>query len=175
MQATHTVPDQPEAKQSGETVETAAKLGALFRYLFANDGGKMLRAVEESGVSLSAWKALLLLSDAHGTGEPLPLHELAAGLGLSIASVSRGVDVLVRKRMVTRVADKQDRRVRRIAITPKGQDLVDEIVAARMEGLERFAATLTKAERRKLDAALDALLAREDIARSYEEIKEISR
>ena len=174
MQATSTIPSA-EPELTAETAETAAKLGAMFRYLFANDGGTQLQAMEESGLGFSQCKALFLLSDPDGEAEPWPLHELASSLGLSIASVSRAVDGLVRKRMVTRVEDKQDRRVRRVAITAKGGEVVSKIVAARMAGLERFAATLTAAERRKLDTALDALLGREEIARTYQQLKEISR
>ena len=61
-----------------------------------------------------------------------------------------------------------------VRISDKGRDVVAKIVAARMAGLERFAATLTATERRKLDAALDALLAREEIAQTYEQLKGIS-
>jgi DNA-binding MarR family transcriptional regulator len=172
VQATTTI--EPPVELTPEAAETATKLAAMFRYLFANDGGTQLRAMEESGLGFSQCKALLLLSDPHGEAEPWPLHELASSLGLSIASVSRAVDGLVRKRIVTRVEDKQDRRVRRVAITAKGQDVVGKIVAARLAGVERFAASLTAAERRKLDSALDALLAREEIARAYDELKEIS-
>jgi DNA-binding MarR family transcriptional regulator len=175
MQATRTIAEHPQAELSAETAETAAKLGAMFRYLFTNDGGAQLRAIEDSGLGLSQCKALLLLGELDGDAEPSPLHELASRLGLSITSASRAVDGLVRKRMVTRVEDKQDRRVRRVAITAKGREVVAEIVAARMAGLERFAATLTAAERRKLDTALNALLEREEIARTYEQLKEISR
>src|SRR3954453_9464517 len=112
MQATQQLEQRSEAELTPEAADTAAKLGAIFRYLFANDGGAQLRAMEDSGLGFSQCKALFLLSDPEGAGEPWPLPELASGLGLSIASVSRAVDGLVRKRMVTRVEDKQDRRVR---------------------------------------------------------------
>jgi len=175
VQAIPTATETARPELSGKAAETAAKLGALFRYLFANDGGAQLRAIEDSGLGFSQCKALLLLGELEEGAEPSPLHELASRLGLSVASASRAVDGLVRKRMVTRVEDKQDRRVRRVAITAKGREVVSAVVAARMAGLERFAATLTAAERRKLDTALNALLAREEIARTYEQLKEISR
>jgi DNA-binding MarR family transcriptional regulator len=161
------------AELTPAVAETAAKLAAMFRHLFANDGGAMLRAMEESGLSFTQCKTLFLLPRTEA--QPWPLNEIASELGLSVASASRAVDGLVRKRLVTRVEDKQDRRVKRHAITPKGEEIVGRIVAARMAGLERFALTLTAAERRKLDAALDTLLAREEIAESYEELKEMSR
>jgi hypothetical protein len=54
--------------------------------------------------------------------------------------------------------------VRQVALTAGGRDLADEIIAARLEGLERFAASLSRSERGKLTEALDALLEREPIA-----------
>jgi hypothetical protein len=39
-------------------------------------------------------------------------------------------------------------------------------------GIEAFASTLTAAQRRKLDAAVDALMDREDIAKTYQHLKE---
>jgi hypothetical protein len=37
--------------------------------------------------------------------------------------------------------------------------------------MEAFAASLSAAQRRKLDAAIDALMDREDIAETYEHLK----
>src|SRR3954453_20315919 len=100
-----TVEPVAEPELSAKAAETAAKLGALFRYLFANDGGVQLRAMEESGLSFTQCKALFLLGTGGAGDETRALNELADGLGLSIASVSRAVDGLVRKRLVSRVQD----------------------------------------------------------------------
>ena len=81
--------------------------------------------------------------------------------------MSRAVDGLVKKRLATRVEDPEDRRVRRVAITAKGKKLVDTLVVVRQAGMETFAASLTAAQRRKLDAAVDSLMDREDIAEAY--------
>jgi hypothetical protein len=43
----------------------------------------------------------------------------------------------------------------------------------RQAGLESFAQGLTAAQRRKLDAAVEALMDREDIAATYEHLKEV--
>jgi hypothetical protein len=39
--------------------------------------------------------------------------------------------------------------------------------------METFAASLTAAQRRKLDSAVDALMDRQDIAEAYEHLKEV--
>jgi class 3 adenylate cyclase len=59
------------------------------------------------------------------------------------------------------------------AITAKGKQLVETLVVVRQAGMEAFAATLTAAQRRKLDAAVDSLMDREDIAEAYEHLKEV--
>jgi DNA-binding MarR family transcriptional regulator len=85
--------------------------------------------------------------------------------------MSRAVDALVRKRLATRVEDRDDRRVRQVRITAKGKELVETLVAVRQTGIEAFAATLSAAQRRKVDAAVDSLMDREDIAQTYEHLK----
>ena len=82
--------------------------------------------------------------------------------------MSRAVDDLVKKRLVTRIEDPDDRRAKRIEMTPKGRQVVDEIVTVKLNGVTAFASTLSAAQRRKLDAAIDALMDREDIAHTYE-------
>ena len=88
--------------------------------------------------------------------------------------MSRAVDALVRSELATRVEDPDDRRVRRVAITAKGKELVDTLLVVRQAGhggLRRRASP--PAQRRKLDAAVDALMDREDIAAAYEHLKEV--
>jgi hypothetical protein len=61
--------------------------------------------------------------------------------------------------------------VRQVRITAKGKDLVETLVAVRQTGMVSFAATLSAAQRRKLDAAVDSLMDRDDIAQTYEHLK----
>jgi len=151
--------------------ETAARLTALFRHLFLYDRGNQLRVLEESGLSMTQCKALLELGGLGQTGETWQVSDLAAVFGVSVPSMSRAVDALVKKCLATRVEDRDDRRVRRVQITAKGKDLVETLVAVRQSGFEAFAATLSAAQRRKLDAAVDSLMDREDIAQTYEHLK----
>jgi DNA-binding MarR family transcriptional regulator len=85
------------------------------------------------------------------------------------------VDGLVKRRLITRVEDSEDRRVRRLALTAKGRELSDHIVSARLAGIEDFMASLQGAERAKLAAALSALMEREDLAEIYRRNEERSR
>lgn len=155
-----------------EAQETAARLSALLRHVFLYDRGNLLRVIEESGLTMTQCKALLELGGLGEETAPRQVSDLAEGFGVSVPSMSRAVDGLVRKRLATRVEDANDRRVRRVAITAKGKGLVERLLVVRQAGLEAFAATLTAAQRRKLDAAVDALMGdREDIADAYEHLR----
>jgi DNA-binding MarR family transcriptional regulator len=151
--------------------DTAARLSALMRHVFLYDRGNQLRVIEECGLSMTQCKALLVLGGIGEGNEPRQVGELAETFGVSVPSMSRAVDALVGEDLATRVEDPEDRRVRRVAITEKGKDLVDTLLVVRQAGLESFAASLSAAQRRKLDAAIDSLMDREDIADTYEHLK----
>src|SRR4051812_3683474 len=134
------------------------------RHVFLYDRGNQLRVLEDSGLSMTQCKALLELGGLGLEAEPRQVSELAEAFGVSVPSMSRAVDALVREGLATRVEDAEDRRVRRIAITPQGKKLVETLVELRQAGIEAFVATLTAGQRRKLDTAVDSLMDREDLA-----------
>lgn len=159
------------AEVSDEAQETAARMSALLRHVFLYDRGNQLRVIEESGLSMTQCKALLELGGIGETADPRQVSELADTFGVSVPSMSRAVDALVKKKLVTRLEDPDDRRVRRVAITAKGKQFVDTLLVVRQAGLEAFAESLNAAQRRKLDAAIDSLMDREDIAKTFEHLK----
>jgi DNA-binding MarR family transcriptional regulator len=153
--------------------QCAARLNALLRHLFLYDRGNLLRVIEESGLSMTQCKALLELAGLGEASEPRHVNDLAETLGVSAPSMSRAVDALVRDGLATRIEDPDDRRARRVAITPKGKRIVDAVVVVRQAGMEAFAASLSAAQRRKLDAAVDSLMDRDDIAEAYRHLTEV--
>jgi DNA-binding MarR family transcriptional regulator len=156
---------------SADAQETAARLSALMRHVFLYDRGNQLRVIEESGLSMTQCKALLELGGLGEAAAPRQVGDLAERFGVSVPSMSRAVDALVKKKLATRLEDPSDRRVRRVAITAKGKQLVDTLLVVRQAGLEAFAESLSAAQRRKLDAAIDALMDRPDIAATFEHLK----
>jgi DNA-binding MarR family transcriptional regulator len=154
-----------------EAQATAARLTALFRHLFLYDRGNQLRLIEESGLSLTQCKVLLEMGGLGRTAEAWQVGDLADLFGVSVPSMSRAVDALVKDGLATRIEDPDDRRVRQVRITTQGKDLVETLVAFRQSGIEAFASTLSAAQRRKLDAAVDSLMDRDDIAHTYEHLK----
>src|SRR6476661_9431978 len=106
------IAERAAAEPSPEEQETAARLTALIRHVFLYDRGNQLRVVEESGLSLTQCKALLELGGLGGTEETWQVSDLAGVFGVSVPSMSRAVDGLVKKRLATRVEDPSDRRAR---------------------------------------------------------------
>jgi DNA-binding MarR family transcriptional regulator len=145
--------------------ELALKLGAFLLRCMGGARSEVFRVIDESGLTFSQMKVLVeldALDEDAGT-----VTALSDELGISPASASRAADGLFRKKLVTRVEDPDDRRVRRLALTSRGRELADQIISARLAGLEDFTASLGSDERRKLEAALDALLKRPEIAEIY--------
>jgi DNA-binding MarR family transcriptional regulator len=165
------IADRAASEGGPEANETAARLTALLRHLFLYDRGNQLRVIEDSGLSMTQCKALLELGGLGQSAQTWQVGDLADVFGVSVPSMSRAVDALVRAGLATRVEDPDDRRVRQVKITARGKDLVDTLVTVRQTGMTAFAATLTPAQRRKLDAAVDSLMDREDIAQTYEHLK----
>jgi MarR family transcriptional regulator, multiple antibiotic resistance protein MarR len=133
------------------------------------DGGTAIRVIDESGLSFIQTKLVMTLA---GTLDEAPtLKPVAEKLGLSLPSASRAVDALVNRELVARTEDQSDRRQRRLALTDSGQQLAERIMAARLEGLGQFAASLTETERERLDEALSLLLEREEISDIYEQYR----
>lgn len=162
------------AETSPEARDTAARLTALLRHLFRYDRGNQLRVIEDSGLSLTQCKALLELGGLGGEKtEAWQVSDLAEVFGVSVPSMSRAVDGLVKKDLATRIEDPDDRRARQVGITTAGKDLVKTLVSVRQTGIESFASTLSAAQRRKLDAAVESLMEREDIAQTYDLLKGI--
>jgi DNA-binding MarR family transcriptional regulator len=153
-----------EVKPGPEDHDLAARLGSLLAHLLRTYGAE-IGAIEESGLGFTQVKLLFSL----GTDpDPVPLNQLADRLGISLPASSRAVDGLVKRGFATRSEDSDDRRVRLVSITAKGDRLVDRIATARLAGLERFVAALSAAERRKLTAALEELGERDEVAALYE-------
>jgi DNA-binding MarR family transcriptional regulator len=158
--------DSTRRPAAGDDRDLALRFGALMLCTLSSDGGGVMKAIDDSGLNFSQMKALVTLAGREDA-EPATVKDVGERLGISLASASRAVDTLVRRELATRVEDPDDRRVRRVSLTAEGQGVADELIAARLVGLERFVASLSPLERRRLESAVDLLLQREDIAEAY--------
>jgi DNA-binding MarR family transcriptional regulator len=134
---------------------------AFLGYAQKSSGEDFFRQVGELELSLSQLKLLMVL--ARNGGEK-PLKDLAEHLVLSLPAASRAVDGLYRRNMVERREDDVDRRQKRIAITDIGREVVNQLSAARLAGIETFIADLTTQEQEDLARALAPIVARAEVA-----------
>lgn len=132
----------------------AAELLELWHHLMRGSSQQMYALIAELDVSITQMKTLHVLADG---GSELSVKELSDRLGLSLPGASRIVDALMRRGWLERREDPDDRRMKRVRITDEGRKVLDRIEAARLAGLENYAASLTPEQRTRLSSALSDL------------------
>ena len=118
---------------------------ALTRYATAG--------VAETGVGLSDFGVLELLLHKG----PLPVNTIGPIVDLTPGSISIAVDRLVAKGLVSRVESAEDRRVRIVALTPRGKDLIVSAFAKHSGQMRRVFSELSAEELHCLEVALKRL------------------
>src|SRR5215467_8547283 len=76
--------------------------------------------IEDTGLGDSDFRVLEVLLHKG----PLPVNTIGPIVDLTPGSISIAVDRLFEKGLVSRVESTQDRRVRIVALTPRGKDLI---------------------------------------------------
>ena len=132
----------------------AAELLELWHHLMRGSSEQMYALIAELDVSITQMKSLHVLADS---GSEISVKELSDRLGLSLPGASRMVDALLRRGWLERREDPHDRRMKRVGITAEGREVLDRIEAARLAGLEDYAASLTPEQRTRLSSALSDL------------------
>lgn len=110
-------------------------------------------------LTIQQWKVLLLV---HLEGS-LGGHDLAERLGVTAPTVSGVVDRLAERGLVARLADPQDRRVRRVRLTAAGERLVEDLLTA---GRTRRAALLHRLDLATLAGLVAGMTALAEAAES---------
>lgn len=95
---------------------------------------------------------VLILLMRNPTG--LNVSQLAAGTGVSCATMTGVVDGLLNAKLVTREADEQDRRAFVVAITSTGQELLDRVLPRHYHRVSRIMSMLDETERTQLNGLL---------------------
>jgi DNA-binding MarR family transcriptional regulator len=136
-------------------------LSGFLKYLLAYGQSGFYEAVAELDLSILQIRLLhLLCRDT----EEASLKWLADETGNSMPTVSRAVDGLVHRDLVTRVENPEDRRAKTIKATDEALELAGRLIDLRLAGLEEFTKSLTETERDALAKALEPIVAREDVA-----------
>ena len=115
---------------------------ALTRYAAAG--------IEETGLGLSDFGVLEVLLHKG----PLPVNTIGPIVDLTAGSISTAVDRLVGKGLVSRVESAEDRRVRIVALTARGKDLIAASFRKHSEQMKRVFSELSPEELGGLETAL---------------------
>lgn len=136
-------------------------LYALVVYLHAQCNRDLLDQIAAEQLS---YGQLQLLERLRATRHQPTIRQAAAMMHVSLQHASRLVDDLAKRGLILREPDERDGRIKRVAITPAGRDVVTRLHACRYEHIAGFAGELTPEERQHLERALEKILEREDVA-----------
>lgn len=112
-------------------------------------------ALADYDLSRTQWRLLAYVLRQEGITQ----SELARVLELERASIGNTVDIMERKGLVMRVANPDDRRVWRIAATPRAHELLPGLRGTIDDMLDRTFTGLTPASIAALSGALDQIVA----------------
>ena len=131
-------------------------LGYWLNYVGSHVGLGFRRKLAGRGVTVAEWVVLRLLLGRGGE----PPSQLAERMGMTRGAVSRLVERLVAKGLVSRAAGGGDRRFQALALTPAGEALVPELAALADRNDAEFFASLSAEERATVERVLRGLVAR---------------
>jgi DNA-binding MarR family transcriptional regulator len=145
-----------DSRAETQAEDLTDSLAAFAQLLMRPGRGNAFSTMVDHDLSISQVRILHLLfwSDR----EPAQV-EIADQIALSVAAAGRAIDTLVRTGLVERRADATDRRIKRVALTPAGRAVVDEMAEGRRADFRDFVDQLDPIERRRLDEALRPILA----------------
>jgi len=112
------------------------------------------RSLHRQGFSSAAFGVLQVLRAVGGSAAP---HEISEHLGVSRATVTGLVDGLEGRRLVRRTRDASDRRMLRVALTPRARVLLAELLPEHDRALRRIFAGLRAADQEQLVRLLGRL------------------
>jgi DNA-binding MarR family transcriptional regulator len=118
-------------------------------------------------VSFSQARTMFVLSHV---GSPMPINEIATRLGLSVAATGRNVDQLVQLGVVERTESADDRRVKLVALSARGFEIVDQQFEQKRRALRVFADRLSPSEAENLTKAIRPILAGDSLRSSSKEV-----
>ena len=128
--------------------------GFWLRFVSNHVSHSFARKLANTGVTVAEW---VILRELFDSGETSP-SRLAASSGLTRGAVSKLVDRLLHKDLVTRAEADGDRRFQDVKLTAAGRAIVPELAALADQNDEEFFSHLSADEREVLVAILRKLV-----------------
>ena len=107
-----------------------------------------------SDMTVAQLRVLLLLQ----TEGPSRMSSIAGTLGIAVSTATGIIDNMVKKELVTRSADVEDRRVVICGLSPKGQEIINRIWIYGQLQMKKLLNGLTPAQLEKTKEVADFLL-----------------
>jgi DNA-binding MarR family transcriptional regulator len=144
----------PTSPSAAELDQITASLQTLSRSFNQARHHELL--LREAGVRIDRAGALLLYKLHHARGA-LRISELAELLGIDTPSVTRKVQLLERLGYVSIQPEVEDRRAKRVALTPNGDETLQRVMDAGKKRLARLFVGWTRQEIEELNASMSKL------------------
>lgn len=132
-----------------------AHLGYWLRAVSNAVSQSFARKVEAEGVTVAEWVVLRVLYDTDRIAPSL----LAERIGMTRGAISKLAERLVRKELVLRKEDPNDRRAHTLVLQPAGRALVPRLAALADRNDEEFFGALAPRERAQLEGLLRKIAA----------------
>lgn len=117
---------------------TPAEMAAWRTYI--ETSGDLLRAIEKDlapfGLDRGDYQLLAMLSEA--PDQRLRMCDLADSLRLTRSGLTRRMDGVLKKKLVTRVQSEEDGRAAYASLTPKGLELLKQAAPEHLESVRRL-------------------------------------
>jgi DNA-binding MarR family transcriptional regulator len=144
-----------DTKPPRRTVSDLKKhIGFWLRFVSNHVSHAFARRLLASGVTVAEWVVMREMFDDEETSPGL----LAERIGMTRGGVSKLVDRLVSKKLITRRERGDDRRFQSIALTPAGRRLIPHLAALADQNDEEFFHPLSARERAELMATMKKLV-----------------
>jgi len=117
----------------------------------------MASFVERSIAALDIGLSDFMILEALLHKGPLTMSELSDAALITNASMTAAIDRLEERAFVDRIADKQDRRVRRVQLTAQGTALIKRLYVRHERDLDEVMSGISPAERAELRRGLKAI------------------
>jgi DNA-binding MarR family transcriptional regulator len=141
-------------EQQKEVSDLKTHIGFWLRFVSNHVSHRFAAKVAASGVTVAEWVVLREMFDSDVTSP----SALAAVTGLTRGAVSKLVERLREKKLLTRVESAQDRRFQDVSLTDAGRALVPRLAALADENDAECFSPLSAEERERLVSTLKKLV-----------------
>lgn len=139
----------------------AVHLGYWLRLVSNEVSGAFERALQKRSISVAEWVALSQLA---GHSDLTPAR-LAAAMGMTRGAISKVLDKLSAKKLVSRALSPLDSRVQHLSLTAQARRLLPQLTAIADDNDRHFFAALSRDEQASLGQLLRKLAAIHQITR----------